>query len=112
VAVAEVVAGPVAADSRTKTTVKPRANPASLAGNLHLFVADAIFKGDPVARITFQKRQKEMKRLEKQRNNAERREQRKLEKRAMAEASALESPSADTSQAQAESSVEDQKQDS
>jgi hypothetical protein len=33
-----------------------------------------------VARITFQKRQKEMKRLEKQRMKAERRQQRKLAK--------------------------------
>ena len=33
-----------------------------------------------MARITFQKRQKEMKRLEKQRMKAERREQRKLAK--------------------------------
>jgi hypothetical protein len=38
--------------------------------------------------ITFQKRQKEMKRLEKQRTKAERREQRKLAKRAEHEASA------------------------
>jgi len=35
-----------------------------------------------VARITFQKRQKEMKRLEKQRMKAERRQQRKLAKSA------------------------------
>jgi len=35
--------------------------------------------------ITFQKRQKEMKRLEKQREKAERRAQRKLAKRAEAE---------------------------
>ena len=37
-------------------------------------------------RTTFQKRQKEMKRLEKQRAKAERRAQRKLEKRAEKEA--------------------------
>jgi hypothetical protein len=36
--------------------------------------------------ITFQKRQKEMKRLEKQREKAERREQRKIAKRAEKEA--------------------------
>lgn len=35
-----------------------------------------------MARITFQKRQKEMKRMEKQRMKAERRAQRKLEKNA------------------------------
>jgi len=38
-----------------------------------------------VAGITFQKRQKEMKRLEKQRMKAERRAQRKLEKSAASE---------------------------
>lgn len=38
-----------------------------------------------MARITFQKRQKEMKRIEKQRMKAERRAQRKLEKNAGAE---------------------------
>jgi hypothetical protein len=38
-----------------------------------------------VARTTFQKRQKEMKRMEKQRMKAERRAQRKLEKNAGAE---------------------------
>ncbi|HXX71063.1 MAG TPA: hypothetical protein VEI55_02145 [Candidatus Acidoferrum sp.] len=42
-----------------------------------------------MAGITFQKRQKEMKRLEKQRMKAERRAQRKLEKSAASEAPAL-----------------------
>jgi hypothetical protein len=41
-----------------------------------------------VARITFQKRQKEMKRLEKQRMKAERRQQRKLAKSAEPQAPA------------------------
>jgi hypothetical protein len=40
----------------------------------------ALNEGDAVARITFQKRQKEMKRLEKQRMKAERRAQKKLAK--------------------------------
>lgn len=40
-----------------------------------------------MARITFQKRQKEMKRLEKQRMKAERRAQRKLEKSTATETS-------------------------
>jgi hypothetical protein len=39
-------------------------------------------QGEAVARTTFQKRQKEMKRLEKQRMKAERRQQRKLAKSA------------------------------
>jgi hypothetical protein len=45
-----------------------------------------IFKGDPMA-TTFQKRQKEMKRLEKQLMKAERRAQKKLANRAEKEAS-------------------------
>jgi hypothetical protein len=65
-----------------------------------------------VARITFQKRQKEMKRLEKQRNKAERREQRKLEKRALAEAGAIEGASATTTPAAPESPLEDTNQGS
>jgi hypothetical protein len=55
---------------------KRLASPANPAGErtLHL--------GEAVARTTFQKRQKEMKRIEKQRMKAERRLQRKLEKSA------------------------------
>ena len=47
----------------------------------------ATAKETPVGRITFQKRQKEMKRQEKQKAKAERREQRKLEKPADLDAS-------------------------
>lgn len=65
-----------------------------------------------MARITFQKRQKEMKRLEKQRNKAERREQRKLEKRALAESGSPVVASDDTSEAEPQSPLEDQKQGS
>ena len=49
--------------------------------------------------ITFQKRQKELKRLEKQRAKAERREQKKVAKRAAEEAEGtLTTPSSDTEQ--------------
>jgi hypothetical protein len=89
----------------------PHASLASLAGNLH-FVADAISRGDAVARITFQKRQKEMKRLEKQRSKAERREQRKLEKRALAEGGPIEGAPVETAPAEAEGPLEDQNQGS
>jgi sRNA-binding protein len=56
-----------------------------------------------VARITFQKRQKEMKRLEKQRMKAERRAQRKLEKNA-----ATETPTSDEHLIPAEPDTEPQ----
>ncbi|HUJ30350.1 MAG TPA: hypothetical protein VLY23_03670 [Candidatus Acidoferrum sp.] len=45
-----------------------------------------------MARITFQKRQKEMKRLEKARAKAERRAQKKLEKRPAGEGAPIEAP--------------------
>jgi hypothetical protein len=53
--------------------------------------------------ITFQKRQKEMKRLEKQRMKEERRAQKKLEKRARdQEAAETASPGVDTSEPSAD----------
>ena len=50
-----------------------------------------------MARITFQKRQKEMKRLEKARAKAERRAQRKLEKRGDTEGAPIAEPLDDLS---------------
>lgn len=94
-----------------KTTAKLHVSPASLDGK-PCFSQLRHFKGDLVPRTTFQKRQKEMKRLEKQRNKAERREQRKLEKRALAEAGSPESASADATQAETESPLEDQNRQS
>jgi hypothetical protein len=60
---------------------KLRASRANLAGSTNLEC-----KETPLGRITFQKRQKEMKRQEKRQMKAERRAQRKLEKSAEPEA--------------------------
>src|SRR5208282_2701643 len=78
-ALAEMAAGE--AGSRLRITAKPRASLASLAGSANLEC-----KEKPLGRITFQKRQKEMKRQEKRQMKAERRAQRKLDKSAEPEA--------------------------
>ena len=79
----------IAADSPMKITAKPRGSHANLAGrveNCAVAVAvlslsgERLFKETSVP-TTFQKRQKEMKRMEKARMKAERRAQKKLEPR-------------------------------
>lgn len=72
-----------------KIIAKPPANPVHPAGNIQRYIGDIFSvqsdsKENPMA-TTFLKRQKEMKRLEKQREKAERRAQKKLAQRAQKE---------------------------
>src|ERR1700752_1745346 len=82
-AVVVMSAAVAAEDSPTKITANPRDSRANPAGNSRFVVTPVCMdlRGGSVT-VTFQKRQKEMKRLEKQRAKAEKRAQNKEARRA------------------------------
>jgi 3-oxoacyl-ACP reductase-like protein len=90
-----MAAAVVAADSPTKITANPRASPENPAGSSVLVAPIQSDLRGGLMSVTFQKRQKEMKRREKQQAKAAKRAQRKDARRAIKETDAATSPSPD-----------------